>query len=345
MIRGTILAYKDNAHRQEKGDSMKELQHTTRILVVDDDESLRGMISMVLEEDGHVVVTASSGEEALELFKMDPFPLVITDIRMDGMSGIELLKEIKKMDSEGEVVVITSYASVDSAVAALRAGAYDYLVKPFDELDLISSVVNRASEKIRLTIENRTLVSNLTQNRHELEQLNRTLQSLAVCDGLTGLYNHRYFQEAVTQEAKRCRRYGGTFSLLFLDVDHFKIYNDTNGHPEGDSALKKIAEILSAKFRQTDVIARYGGEEFVAILPETPKVNALICAEQVRLLIANGQFTGGMTQPLGMVSVSIGVAAFPDDGDDVDEIVRNADDALYRAKESGRNRVSAAGVE
>ena len=310
-----------------------------RILVVDDDESLRGVMEAVLSEDGHDVVTADSAERALQLFAERPFPLVITDIRMGGMNGIELLGRIKEINDEVQVVIMTSYASVETAVSALRSGAYDYLIKPFDDLELISAVVNRAIEKIRLTVENKLLVQSLTKNKEELEQLNKVLRELAIRDGLTGLYNHRYFQEALDMELARSRRHKLSFSLLFIDLDNFKQYNDTHGHPEGDRLLKDMARMVCARLRSTDVVARYGGEEIIILLPETPKDNAVVCAENLRRMIASHPFPGRETQPLGIVSMSMGVAAFPEDGEDARQLIRMADDALYRAKKEGRNRV------
>ena len=314
-----------------------------RILVVDDDESLRGVMEAVLSEDGHDVVTADSAEIALQLFAERPFPLVITDIRMGGMNGIELLGRIKEMNEEVQVVIMTSYASVETAVSALRSGAYDYLIKPFDDLELISAVVNRAIEKIRLTVENKLLVQSLTKNKEELEQLNKVLRELAIRDGLTGLYNHRYFQEALDMELARSRRHKLSFSILFIDLDNFKQYNDTHGHPEGDRLLKDLGRMVCARLRSTDVVARYGGEEIIVLLPETPKDNATVCAENLRRMIASYPFPGRETQPLGIVSMSMGVAAFPEDGEDARQLIRMADDALYRAKKEGRNRVCPAG--
>lgn len=318
------------------------MEDAMRILVADDDESLRGILASVLEDDGYLVTTAASGEEALEFYLAEPFPLVVTDIRMGGMSGIELLQKLKEISNDTEVIVITSYASVDTALTALRLGAYDYLVKPFEELEFISNVVVRAAEKVRLVQENRIMLDSLVRNRSELEQINRTLQDLAVRDGLTGLYNRRYLQEVLTMELKRCRRQKGVFSLAFLDIDHFKKFNDSQGHPEGDMVLKGLAGLLSDRLRQTDVIARYGGEEFVIMFPETSKSNGIICAETVCRLIADHNFTGTKGQPLGQVTVSIGVAAFPADGDEVDDIIRLADVALYEAKAGGRNQVRSA---
>ena len=317
------------------------MEDSMRILVADDDESLRGVLAMVLEDDGYLVVTAASGEEALEFYLAEPFPLVVTDIRMGGMSGIELLQKLKEISTETEVIVITSYASVDTALTALRLGAYDYLVKPFEELELISNVVARAAEKIRLVHENRLLLENLMRNRDELEQKNRTLQDQSVRDGLTGLFNRRYLQEVLEMEASRCRRKKEAFSLVFLDIDHFKRFNDSQGHPEGDMVLKTLAVLLTERLRKNDVIARYGGEEFLILLPETPKANGIYCAETICSLIAGYDFIGTQGQSLGQVTVSIGIATFPDDGAGVEDIVLRADEALYAAKHGGRNQVRA----
>ncbi|MGD1075664.1 MAG: diguanylate cyclase [Thermodesulfovibrionales bacterium] len=315
-----------------------------QVLVVDDDESLVGVLSQLLEGEEYKVTTASSAEEALEVFRRSPCPLVITDIKMHGMSGIELLQKLKELDADTQVIIMTSYATVDTSLAALRLGAYDYMIKPFEDIELVIAIVNRAVEKIGLTKENRTLLESLTRNKHELEQLNTTLQNLAVKDGLTGLYNHRFFQETIAKELARCQRYHCIFSLVFLDIDHFKKYNDANGHPAGDELLKKLAELMSARLRRTDMIVRYGGEEFVIMLPATAKPQALLCAENVRQMIAEYPFEGRQSQPLGFVSVSMGVASYPRDGADVAALVKSADDALYKAKGAGRNRVCEAGT-
>jgi diguanylate cyclase (GGDEF)-like protein len=310
-----------------------------RILVVDDEFSLTALISEVLREDGHMVAEAASGEEALEIFRENPFPLVFSDIRMPGMSGMDLLKEIKNIRPETEIVIMTSHASLDTSVTALREGAYDYLIKPFEDLGLISAMANRVVEKLRLVQQNRELVSQLKQQNDELEEANTSLKELAVRDGLTGLYNHRYFQESLALELLRSRRYERTFSLLLLDVDSFKLYNDTHGHQAGDNLLRSLSEILQHWARKSDIVARYGGEEFVIILPETPKEGARIIAERLCQAIAETAFDGRETQPFGKITVSIGVATFPDDAADGSSLVQQADEQLYAAKENGRNAV------
>ncbi len=316
-----------------------------RILVADDDESLVMIIAEVLKEDGYQVTTASTGEKALDQFRTTRFPLLITDIRMPGMSGIDLLQAVKKISSDTEVIIITSHASVETTISALRLGAYDYLLKPFEQIELISAVVNRALDKIRLTREKKMLLENLKRNREELEHLNSALHKLSVMDGLTGLYNHRYFQEAGAKEVLRCRRSKDVFSLLFIDIDHFKNYNDQHGHPAGDGLLSNLGKLLIERLRNTDIAARYGGEEFVILLPDTPKANAVICAENLRKKISEYPFPGRESQPLGIISVSIGISSYPEDGENMPDLVQAADNALYREKAGGRNSVAGATPE
>ena len=309
------------------------------LLVVDDEETLRSVVSQVLSADGFRVAEAASGEEALAAFRERSHPLVITDIRMGGMSGIELLTEIKQHNPDTQVVIMTSHASLDSALTALRAGAYDYLVKPFESLDLISAVAGRAAEKARLVAQNRELLEQLTRANEELQEANAALKELAVRDGLTSLYNHRYFQEALALEVARSRRYGKHCSLVFMDVDNFKRYNDTHGHPQGDLLLQTLAQILMSHLRVSDLAARYGGEEFVLLLPETAKDAALGIAEELRQKVEEHPFSGRETQPLGKVTISIGVAGFPGDGAEAAELLAFADQLLYKAKHGGKNLV------
>ncbi len=310
------------------------------ILVIDDEESLRNVLEELLTDEGHKVTTAADGEHALALFEQGRHPLVLVDIRLPNISGLEVLEKIKASEPDTQVIIITSYASLHSAVCALRAGATDYLIKPFEQFEIVTNVINRSVERIRLIHDNKLLVSRLKKHNVELEKVNHVLQELAVKDGLTGLYNHRYFFEAIGIEHARALRHKRQYSLLFIDVDQFKHYNDTHGHPQGDELLKNLADIFSHRLRQSDTVARYGGEEFVLILPETTKDGALILANNLRQHIAEHAFYGGECQPGGKITVSIGLANFPDDGNEPGILIEKADKALYSAKRSGRNKVT-----
>ena len=313
------------------------------ILIVDDEGTVRSVLKQVLEEDGYTVLEADSGERALKIMQKKEFALVISDIKMPGMDGLELLKYVKGNHPNTQVIIITSYASLETSLSALRHGAYDYLFKPFEDLDLISAAARRAVEKVQLLKENTLLVAALKQKNLQLEKANHVLKNLACRDGLTGLYNHRYFQDVLTSEIYRSKRHEEIFSLIFMDVDFFKQYNDTHGHLEGDYLLRKLGNILKNATRKSDVVARYGGEEFVLVLPETPKDKALAAGEKIRRFIEAYPFAGRETQPHGKVTVSLGVATFPEDGQERSALIQCADEAMYQAKKDGRNKVCAGG--
>ena len=314
-----------------------------RILVVDDEPTVRNVLSQVLEDDGFETTEAANGEEALEFLKKETFSLVITDIVMPGMTGIELLVKIKKLYPDTQVIIITSYASLDTALTALRQGAYDYLFKPFEDLSLISAATARAIEKVQLISENQKLMEELKGKNEELKKANRILKEFVSRDGLTGLFNHRHFQDLLAHEVARSTRYERIFSMLFIDLDYFKQYNDTHGHLDGDDLLRAMAVCLKRYIRKSDILARYGGEEFTIILPSTSKKDAQVAAEKIRRFVEEYPFHGQETQPSGNVTISIGVSTFPDDGSDAPSIVNQADKAMYQAKNSGRNRVCVTG--
>jgi len=172
----------------------------------------------------------------------------------------------------------------------------------------------------------------------EIALFEQTVRS-AITDSLTGLYNKRYFIDAAEKEIKRSKRYRSNASILFFDLDNFKEYNDVNGHIAGDIALKEVANIFSASCRMSDTVARYGGEEFSILLPETDKKSAGILAERIRKAVEEYAFEGEQDLSSEHLTISGGVASFPGDGDDWEEIMRNADEALYMAKNFTKNRV------
>jgi diguanylate cyclase (GGDEF)-like protein len=174
----------------------------------------------------------------------------------------------------------------------------------------------------------------------ELESAMKKLEEMAVTDGLTSLYNQKHFKEILEFELKRAKRSGQKYTLQMIDVDDFKIYNDNNGHLEGDECLRTIGEILKKNLRTTDIIGRYGGEEFTVLLFDTDKSDGIITGEKVRKVIEETFFHGGSKQPLRKVTVSIGVATYPDDASDPHDLIEKADSAMYEAKKAGKNRVA-----
>jgi diguanylate cyclase (GGDEF)-like protein len=188
------------------------------------------------------------------------------------------------------------------------------------------------------------MVARLRQGRQELATINDTLreknerlQEISVTDSLTGLYNRKHMMETLAHELARAQRYNHPFSVLMIDIDHFKKYNDTFGHLAGDRALAKIASIFKESVRRVDYVARYGGEEFLLMLPETRLREAMLAAERIRARVAEDTF-GESEEKVGL-TISVGVAEYPEDGDTSESIIASADTVLYQAKQVGRNRV------
>ncbi len=182
------------------------------------------------------------------------------------------------------------------------------------------------------------LAQNLRRNEELLQELLLQSRTLAVSDGLTGLFNQTHFFRLLDRETDRCQRDGQGFALIIFDVDHFKNFNDRHGHLRGSETLRAVADVMRRKFRAGDLLAKYGGDEFVIILPKADKVGAYLAAERLREGVEKHAFPGAETQPLKKLTISIGLAACPEHGAEADEILSRADKALYCAKESGRNR-------
>jgi diguanylate cyclase (GGDEF)-like protein len=469
-----------------------------QIYVVDDEESIRSILTETLSSVGYPVESFPDAEKALEAIKKEPPHVVLSDIRMPGMSGIDLLAEVKDLSSDIEFIIMTSHASLDTAVNAVKLGAYDYLHKPFDELQEVVTTVDRTVEHLYLRFENEQLLEELNeknkvlttlnarilQEKEEVVQINKfmslmasavsfdgvteiylqktsellegvsgvflkhlpayfslvvskgiqlsvdqqrkigisfrdqdpreyieklrdpqqleelrdlltkvfgitdftavplenegevegvvvffckisdpqikklfesytqifrvsyvnalmqkRIHDMAIKDALTGLHNRRYFNEKLDEEMSRSRRTKLPVSLVYMDIDHFKKYNDQNGHPMGDVLLKMIASILRKTSRKNDIVSRIGGEEFTIILPHTNKIGAAIKAEKLRRTIEGTKFPNGEKQPLGFISMSLGVSEYPSMASDAEGLVKSADEALYRVKETSRNKV------
>ena len=308
------------------------------ILVADDEPAIRSLVGQLLEDEGHTVTLAEDGKDALEKFNRGWHEIVFSDIRMPNMTGIELLGEVMKINENTQFIIMTSHASVENSIAALKQGAFDYIIKPFEELDLVVETTNRAIANLSAIRKQQYLVSTLSRQNAELGDLNKKFREMAIRDGLTGLFNHRHAQDRLTEEYERSKRFKRRFSILFMDVDHFKFFNDNNGHQAGDEVLKTIAQLMTGAIRESDIVARWGGEEFIIIAAETNARQACELAERIRLAVATHAFAHSKRQPLGLVSLSIGVATISKSTQDAQSLVKLADDAVYHAKDHGRNR-------
>jgi len=299
------------------------LEQTPSVLVVDDEQVLQDLMQDILGEIGYRVDVASNGEQGLQLLKENNYCFVFADVRMPVMDGLEFLKRVRDMAPELNIIMMTGYASVDIAVEAMKLGALDFITKPFN-LDHIRIVADRAMERQAL--------------QRQAEE-GEYYKKISLTDGLTELHNHRNFYHLLKAEVNRSERSGGFFSLLMVDVDHFKVYNDTLGHPTGDSALKFIAWLLKHHARLSDMVCRYGGEEFSIILPDTDIMQGKAAAERLRRIVQETKIQRQDVMPNGNMTISIGVACYPDDARSAEELVKRADEALYQAKRDGRNRV------
>jgi two-component system cell cycle response regulator len=448
-----------------------------QVLLADDDLELLSMLQEFLADQGYEVTTAADGQKAMAALEAQEFALAVLDLKLPGSSGLELLSHIKAHTPETEVILFTGYAGLESAVQALRLGAYDYLVKSDLRLIDLQAVVDRALERRRLAQKNRELTESICKAREELakrrtqelaqvrqiaetlagplnwDQLIRGLVNLiwdslalellglelrgkskdlplmsyrrqpdvpdagyqafqdllkgqfgpepqapppetplpamlwekvsagnvilvagagrqapftpeeaelfkifilqgeagiknlvlfdrvmgmAIRDALTGLYNYGYFKEALRYEVEKSRRYKTPLSLLFLDIDDFKLINDTLGHLQGDHVMRRVGSILKKGVRHADLLCRYGGDEFVVLLSQTSLDQAMILAERLRLLTVESSLN-----PLGhglKATVSIGVSELEPEMS-AEELLKAADQAHYRAKEGGKNRV------
>lgn len=322
------------------------------LLLIEDDAEVRRRFK---DDFGSTLTIHEVGseEEARSWLDRQDYAAVIADLELADGSGARLLGELAELKPFTLRIILTEQRDQESLLRAInQARAYAYVTRPWVVAEL-TMTLRRAVERYALDAQNRSLLAELRKERGELADLveertgalreaNERLHKLAVSDGLTGLFNHRYFQERLRHEVGVAKRYGSPLSLMLLDVDHFKTYNDTLGHPQGDILIREISGLITGTVREVDLVARYGGDEFVVAMPQAEKGSAVILAERIRRVIAGGHFEHVESLPEGQVTVSIGVATFPQDGDGPIELLTSADQALYRAKRNGRDQVELA---
>lgn len=282
------------------------------ILIIEDNKEIAAVLETTLKEINYKVWIVSEPKEGLDLLRSNHFVAVITEVHSSKMNGIDVVRNVHKISPETNVIVLTFYSFIQAAIETMEAGAYGYITKPLNTSE-IRIILERAAERY-------FLFSSSAEKDYYAQ--------LAILDGLTGLYNRRYFKELMILEFSRVKRNPSPLSLLMVDVDNFKIYNDTKGHPAGDELLKKAAQVFKNCVRDVDLVCRYGGEEFMIMLSQTSKKAAQIVAERLRVQIS-------LYLP---ATVSIGVSTFPDDAQESQMLIEKADVALYQAKQTGKNK-------
>lgn len=292
----------------------------SRILIVDDEAYIRDMLMEYMDVLGYEAKAVETGEDAIIEVRKNKYNIVLTDLFLPGINGIEVVRQVRALSSSIIVMVMTAHGSLQTAIESMREGAYDFIAKPLD-LDTTRIRIEKALEYQRLYNES------------------VEYKKKATVDGLTGLWNFAHFQEMLLNELERSKRYNYPVSLVMIDLDNFKTYNDTFGHTSGNYILVQLANIFRNFIRASDTVSRYGGEEFVIILPHTKKQHAHNFCDRLRKIVEKAHFHGEESMPGGKITISSGIAAFPDDAGTADELIDRADKALYEAKRSGRNMV------
>jgi diguanylate cyclase (GGDEF)-like protein len=300
--------------------------------VVDDSPTQLQQVVSVLQREAYDVRAAATGREAILKLRTEAPDLVLLDLNLPDMDGLEVLRFVKKRPDDQfiPVIILSARADLGSKVSGLRIGADDFLAKPADEPEILA----RCAAMLRIK-----------SLQDQLRATQRKLEEQSITDGLTGLRNRRFFDERLPEEFRRAQRYTDPVSLIMIDLDHFKLVNDRHGHQAGDQVLREAAALVRRSIRDTDIGARYGGEEFAVILPKTHLSGALAVAERIWRELGQQAFrvaaAGADGQPGEIrVTASIGLAFYPSkDITAPESLVKYADEALYTAKRSGRNTI------
>lgn len=321
------------------------------VLVVDDSTFNLNMLADVVDGSGHKLVLAKSGKQAFKCIELEKPDLILLDVVMPEMDGYHVCSHLKQDPKLKDIPIIflTSRSHPEDIVKGFEVGGVDYITKPFNKVELTARInthlsmkkahdhIKRVNERLRQTLEElheATLV--IKRKNLLLEECNKKLEIASRVDVLTGLYNRRHIVEKIQEEIQRIKRSKSIFSLVLADIDYFKKVNDTYGHDCGDEVLRSVADCLRASVREQDVVARWGGEEFLIFLPDTEADGARILAERIRR-----NLTAKVTQ-CGRAAIettmTFGVAEIRNN-EDIDDVIKRADNALYAGKKNGRNCV------
>ncbi|MFK8078935.1 MAG: diguanylate cyclase [Granulosicoccus sp.] len=327
------------------------------VLIVDDEPAISDLLSCILHEASMHVIVAQDGQRAIRVLTEETVDVVVTDIRMSSLSGIDLLEEIEKTDDTVKLIMMTGYDSHDTVRKALRTNAYDYLEKPLTDHDAIVNAITRACESVRLTRENIALIQSLQISNKKVNaankrllQLNKQLRQVATTDSVTSLYNRRYIDDWIQNYAFSNTSLDVTYSILLLNIDDFKSINDALGHDGGDKVLKHLASVLKNAHRETDRVGRYGVREFIVVMPGTDDAEAMEAAEKIRSMVESTSInvSSGPVRITVSIGVSTDLTAVKLSGNSEKTsaeaffsgraLITQADKALCAAKELGRNR-------
>ncbi len=315
---------------------MKMNENALKVLVVEDSKvTLKVLLNYLKRMGLKHPLAAETGADALELCRKERPDLILLDAQLPDIDGFDIARKIRALEGSADwtaIIFLTSKNRDEDLAGGIEAGGDDYLMKPVSEVVLHAKI--RAMQ--RLVEMQRELV----MVTHELNAANKELLRLSTMDGLTGISNRRMYDDLGKREWRRCERMKKPISLVMVDVDHFKMFNDKYGHQAGDECLKSVAaQVAKIGQRPTDLVARYGGEEFVLVLGETNAEGARWLAGRLCQKIAELDIPHYTTSSRH-VTVSCGVASVMPDADRALEVLlRSADCALYRAKAAGRDRV------
>lgn len=292
-------------------DELSRFMRDMKIAILDDSPIILKVVHRILDMNGFRYMDFyGSPQELLKSGKN--YDLYLIDMVLPELTGDKVIKELRSMQPNAIIISMSQFTGEKSISTVLMAGADDYIHKPFDAASLLS--------RIKINVRS--------------YQYKKRLELMAVTDGLTGLYNHRFIFERLEEETAKVSRYGRPLSVIMLDIDNFKRVNDTFGHRTGDEVIQSVANSIMANIRKTDVAGRYGGEEFLVLLPETDLKAARVVAEKIRSTVNQLSFA---TSALS-VTISAGVAE-AEKGETFEALITRVDTKLYQAKRNGKNRV------
>jgi diguanylate cyclase (GGDEF)-like protein len=306
------------------------INHKARILIVDDEPGIRNVLCDLLHES-YECKAVGSAEEALEILRLESFSLVLSDIRMPGMSGLEMIPLALESSPYAVIIMISAEHTIESAIEAMRAGAFDYIKKPFD-IRQVEAVIKRAYDYYALREEKRRYERDLEEL---VRQRTAELDHISRYDELTNLPNRTFFEERVTEALAVASREGQRLAVMLLDGDGFKKINESLGYRIGDRLLRSVAERLRNQVSVVETAARFGGDGFALLLPRIKATEDTLVTVHLLHQVLNPRFT--LDGHELHITASMGMSIYPHDGTDAHTLLRNAGAALYQAKEQGGN--------